>query len=62
VEDVTAQTDSGNLVVTVPSNARFRIDASSDSGDRRVDVPDDAGADHHLDLRTGSGDLTVRAA
>jgi hypothetical protein len=61
-QDVTAKTDSGDLVVTVPSGGHFRVDAATGSGDRHVDVSNDAGADHHLDLRTESGDLTLRGA
>jgi hypothetical protein len=61
-EDVTAKTDSGELRLTVPAGARFRIEATTGSGDKHLDVPNDTGADHHLDLRTGSGDVTVRAA
>jgi DUF4097 and DUF4098 domain-containing protein YvlB len=61
-QDVTAQTGSGDLVVTVPSGQHYRIDASTGSGDKRISVSDDTGADHHLDLRTDSGDLTLRPA
>jgi hypothetical protein len=61
-QDVTAKTGSGDLVVTVPSGQHFRVDASTGSGDKHVDLSNDTGADHHLDLQTGSGDLTVRTA
>jgi hypothetical protein len=61
-QDVAVRTDSGDLKVTVPAGQRFRIDASTSSGDRHVNVTSDAGADHHLDLHTGSGNLTVSTA
>lgn len=61
VDDVRVQASSGNVEVAVPEGA-YRVDASADSGDVTTDVQSDDSADHELDLRTNSGDITVTQA
>ena len=61
VASVRADADSGNVTVRVPRGA-YRVDVQVDSGTRTVDVEDAPGASAELVLRSGSGDITVRAA
>ena len=61
VQDVTAHSGSGELVVTVP-NGKYRVLADTGSGDVQSDVPNDSSAPNVLDLRSGSGDISVRYA
>ena len=58
---VRAETGSGDVTIIVPDGA-YRVTASSDSGDRRVTVPDQPGAPNTIDAHTGSGEITVRPA
>ncbi|MGM1058816.1 DUF4097 family beta strand repeat-containing protein [Saccharothrix sp. Mg75] len=56
---VHASASSGNVLVRVPEGA-YRVDAVADSGDRVVDVREDAGAAVELVLRSDSGNVAVR--
>jgi Putative adhesin len=59
---VTAEADSGDLVVTVPTGA-YQVHTHKGSGDLAMaGITDDPKAQNILDLRVGSGDLTVAAA
>jgi DUF4097 and DUF4098 domain-containing protein YvlB len=59
---VTAQAGSGDVQLTVPSGG-YQIRAQKGSGDLNVvGVTNDASSKNVLDLRVGSGDLTVTAA
>jgi Toastrack DUF4097 len=59
--NVTAHTSSGNIDVTVPDHS-CQVVAHADSGNTRVRVTSDPTSAHKLDLTTGSGDITVKAA
>jgi hypothetical protein len=59
---VTAQADSGDVVVDVPAGS-YQVRTQKGSGDLNVNgVTNDPGAKNILDVRVGSGDLTVAAA
>jgi hypothetical protein len=60
-QNVRVQAASGNVEVTVPSG-KYRVTTAADSGHVDSDVTDDASATHQLDLRTESGNITVRNA
>jgi len=49
---------SGNVELTVPEG-RYRVRTSTGSGSADVEVADDPGAAALLDVRTGSGDVTI---
>jgi hypothetical protein len=55
---VTASAGSGSIEVLLP-DGRYRIDASTDSGDKNVQVPDDPTATNTIRIDSGSGDVTV---
>ncbi|MGH3758715.1 DUF4097 family beta strand repeat-containing protein [Actinophytocola sp.] len=59
--DVRVKAESGNVEVAVPDGA-YQVTADTDSGDVESDVTDDAAGDHHLDLHTDSGNITVTRA
>lgn len=58
---VTVQAGSGDVRVTVPSGA-YRVRADTGSGDASVGIADDPSATNVLDVRTGSGDVTLTSA
>jgi hypothetical protein len=59
---VTAQATSGDVNVTVPPGA-YQVHTRTGSGDANVaGITDDPKAKNVLDVRTGSGDVTVTAA
>jgi hypothetical protein len=60
-QDVRARSDSGDVDVTVP-NGSYRVQGTTDSGDRMIGVPVDAFAARTLQLDTDSGDVRVRPA
>lgn len=51
---------SGNVELTVPAGG-YQVRSTAGSGDVEVGVPNDPSAAHVLDLRTGSGNITVTA-
>jgi hypothetical protein len=57
--DVKAVTSSGDIDLLVPNNT-CRINVHSDSGDQTVEVAPDAASSRVIDLRTGSGNVTVK--
>ncbi|MEE6310947.1 DUF4097 family beta strand repeat-containing protein [Plantactinospora veratri] len=57
---VQASASSGSIDVTVPAGG-YRVSAHADSGNTDVRVPNDPAAKAVLDMRTGSGDITVRS-
>ncbi|RZS37862.1 putative adhesin [Herbihabitans rhizosphaerae] len=59
VTDVNADTGSGDVEVTVPQG-QYRVRTRTGSGDNRVSVPDVPTAQQQIDVRTQSGNLTVR--
>ena len=61
-QDLTAQTDSGSLRVSVP-NGSYRLTQSTDSGHVSVGVPvDNVNGKYVLRLTTQSGSITVTSA
>lgn len=58
---VTAQAVSGDVRVTVPAG-RYRVEAATKSGQRRVDVPSDPGAGARIAVESLSGNVTVSAS
>ncbi|WP_197043194.1 DUF4097 family beta strand repeat-containing protein [Saccharothrix sp. NRRL B-16314] len=58
---VRAESGSGNLTVKVPKGA-YKVNVVADSGDQEVEITDDPSASVELVLRSGSGDVTLRAA
>lgn len=60
-QNVTAHTGSGGVDISVP-NGPYQVRTDSGSGDVNSSVPDDRSAQHLLDLRTGSGDISVKYA
>jgi DUF4097 and DUF4098 domain-containing protein YvlB len=61
-QDVTAETGSGDVRLTVPGGQSYRVGVSSSSGDKHVGVPSDASAAHQLKVHTGSGNITITQA
>jgi len=59
--DVKVKADSGSVDLAVPGGP-YRIQGSTDSGHRSIDVPTDGSAPRTLDLTTDSGSVTVHAA
>ncbi len=59
--NVTAQSDSGSIEVTVPQG-EYDISGSSDSGSRDIDVNQSGSSQYKLDLNTDSGSVKVNAA
>lgn len=61
VKSVRADAGSGNVTVTVPPGS-YRVDADTGSGETDIAVGNDPNGAAELYLRSGSGDVTVRAA
>lgn len=59
--DVRVQADSGDVELTVPDGP-YRVEGSTDSGDREVEVAQSPSTGHLLLISTDSGDVTIRAA
>jgi hypothetical protein len=59
VQDVVADTESGTIRVGVPSTGHYRVTATTGSGNVDLRIPNDPNAEHHLELHTGSGAITV---
>ncbi len=59
--DVKARTESGDVQVIVPLG-RYKVTASTDSGDVENAVTADSAGAHSIDLSATSGDVTVRYA
>jgi hypothetical protein len=60
-QDVRVDVDSGSVEVTVPDGS-YRVSTSTDSGNVDSDVDDDSSGEHHLDLHTDSGSISVSRA
>jgi len=57
---VTAHTTSGDVTVNVPQDGKYRLTTSHGSGDVTVrGLENDASAKNVIDVRAGSGDVTV---
>jgi DUF4097 and DUF4098 domain-containing protein YvlB len=57
---VKASTSAGEINVTVPGNASYRVKASAPVGDEEVAVPNDRTAANVIDLRAEAGTVFVR--
>lgn len=58
---VVATTNTGDVTVSVPEGDAYRIEADTDTGKVRVTVPREPTSPRHIDARTDTGDVTVRA-
>ncbi len=58
-QDVDVEATSGDVRVLTAAGQHYRIDTSTSSGDVRAKVTSDPAADHHLKVKTSSGDITV---
>ncbi|MFC7545371.1 DUF4097 domain-containing protein [Plantactinospora sp. GCM10030261] len=58
---VTANADSGSVELAV-ATGRYQVAVSTGSGSRTVQVADDPTASLRLDVRTGSGDVTIKSS
>jgi hypothetical protein len=56
-----ALTNTGDITVTVPGGAGYHVVATSDTGDTRVDVPEDRASPRTVEASTDTGDVVVRA-
>lgn len=59
--DITAQSDSGSIEVTVPAG-EYDVSGTSDSGSRDIEVTQSGSSPHRLELNTDSGSVKVNAA
>lgn len=59
-QNLDLQDNSGGITVTVP-NGSYRVNASTDSGDRNVGISDDPNARFSITARTNSGDVRISA-
>lgn len=55
---VQASTGSGDITVQIPGGP-FKVTGDTNSGERRIDVPTSATAQHELKLNTASGNVRV---
>ncbi|WP_214414317.1 DUF4097 family beta strand repeat-containing protein [Sphaerisporangium fuscum] len=60
-DNVTVDSGSGAGVVRVPQNT-YNVTAWTGSGEKRVDVDNDAGSPRRISVKTGSGDAKVLKA
>ncbi|WP_020669276.1 DUF4097 family beta strand repeat-containing protein [Amycolatopsis nigrescens] len=58
---VTVRSDSGTVVLAVPQGP-YRVSTEVDSGKSDVSIPSDPAAPNLLDVRSKSGDVTIRPA
>jgi hypothetical protein len=56
--DVRAEAESGSVRLAVPAGS-YRVDATADSGELDVRVPNDPAGRHHLQVHANSGDVIV---
>ncbi|WP_406507475.1 DUF4097 family beta strand repeat-containing protein [Streptomyces sp. NBC_00212] len=61
VQNVSAQTTNGSITLTAPS-AQYQVAAQTQSGHKKLGIPDTASAAHHLNLTTSNGDISVKSA
>src|SRR5690606_17059175 len=57
---VQADADSGDVTVRVPKGTRYRVDGTTGSGSRDVEVGVDPESGHRIIVTTSSGDVEVR--
>ena len=58
-DDVTAQTDSGGVTITVPAGTSYAVQAGSDAGGKSVDVQEDPSSPHKISAKSGAGGVEV---
>jgi hypothetical protein len=59
-EVVSARTDTGDVTVTVPDDAKpYAVAADTDVGDVRVDVPNVPGSAQRMTVETDTGDIRI---
>ena len=59
--ELVATSGSGDVEIRVPSAQTYAVDVETGSGDTRIDVPDESTAGHRIQVRTGSGDISLRS-
>jgi Putative adhesin len=58
---LTATSGSGDVEIRVPRNQTYDVAVQSGSGDTEVNVPQQGAAAHRIQVRTGSGDISLRS-
>jgi hypothetical protein len=58
--ELTATSGSGDVEIRLPDGQSYVLDVQSGSGDSRVEIPQQPTAEHRVQVRTGSGDISVR--
>lgn len=61
-QGIDVRTGSGDAALDVPGRGEYRVDATTTSGDRDVQVDGPADAPNWIRVRTGSGDVEVRGS
>ena len=57
---VTVSNGSGNVTLVLPpGGTRYRVNASTDSGNRDVNVPTSPAATHVIKVTDGSGNISI---
>lgn len=58
-DQLTANSGSGDVDIRVPDGQSYVFDTRSGSGDIDNNLPQTNGADHRIQVETGSGDITI---
>lgn len=61
-DEVDATTSAGDVTVRLPGRTSYAVEADTEVGDRRVEVPVDSGSAHRVVLRSDVGDVSVLPA
>ncbi|ARZ66091.1 DUF4097 family beta strand repeat-containing protein [Streptomyces sp. HU2014] len=59
-QDVRAEAGSGAVTLTTPGSGRYQVTAETKSGGQDIAVPNDPSGTRRLQLKTGSGAITVK--
>ena len=57
---LTANSGSGDVDIRVPDGQSYVLDTHTGSGDLDIGIPQTNGADHRVQVQTGSGDISIR--
>jgi hypothetical protein len=58
---ISANSGSGDVDIRLPGDTTYAVDSQSGSGDVEVNVPQLGTSENHVQVRTGSGDITLQA-
>lgn len=58
-DDVSAESDNGNIDIVVPSGMSYKVTADAKDGNERVSAQTTDSDDHEIIARTGKGNVTV---